>query len=214
MKNQNVKQFKGRVAQAQAYLESVGISIPHTHLVEVAARLEGAKGWRQHQASLEKAPSVVVGKEERMHEPQIQMRGQAIALYASSYAVNEYDDAPAFCYCVINQKWIDRLLAVRRNIIEHRLGSVDDTELGPDEWICAPDESYSLRYDSASVSDDTLYFECYEKHGEYKINSCLIDIDPLIKDIKTAIKTGQDSIFRVDNMEKLQRIMSERGEVL
>jgi len=172
--NAAVAAFKTNVDRMQDYLTAAGITLPRTHLLEAAARFQGARDWRTLRAELDgpQAPETTVLKAPSLN-------GRTVSVYFEGKSMSDFFGAPDFCKVEIDQRWVDRVFELRNNCEKLSVASLEAAnEYG--DWL-DPEQKYEVGCEGMTVCRDSFWYSASIDDGDYRAETDNVGIDEFIK---------------------------------
>jgi hypothetical protein len=197
--NAATQAFKSQVDRMQDYFKAAGVEVPRTHLMEAAARFNGARDWRTLRAELE-------SKETPKGPVVPSLAGKCVRVYFEVQVRDICGDGPQFCWTDVDQRWVNRMYELSALCKERNLSELDDDFDSPD-WM--DDGEYRITNDGITVSESQFWFYGTPKHAEYKVETDPFGIDELVKLVQNVsgselfLLSSTDTVYSImDNLAR------------
>lgn len=185
-----VVDFKAQVDRMADFLIAAGYDIKRTHLMEAGARFQGARDWRTLRTELS-------SKEKPIKKPKVavpDLNGGSVRVYFEPHDCGSGGGAPQFCYTDITQSWVNKIFQLRAKCAGKDAVYSVDSEFDWVEWLDKGDIPRMTRVGIRVYDNEFAYF-AQPKHWDNEIETPLVEIDGLIREVQAAIAAGISELY-------------------
>lgn len=185
--------------------ERAGLTLPVGASLEVVAGLGQAANWDTLSGLLTQKPIVIPAA-------QLLAPGQELNLYLNAYACSEWGAGPSWAKIGINQAFLNYLRSKHQAVLAAKASELTDHG-EPDAW---DDADVRLVMGELVVSSDgSFFYQAREKHADYRVETCSIQLETLEKMVKQALAEGVDYVlYHATDVDLLKEALNASDELL